>query len=755
MMQRFSDRLLNNLRSNVRNPIIVLQTPALDFLIGSDTILKVARYGDEGLVYGLEGLVYGGLYPLSDDKQKTMISLEDFTKSIRQTLDIDKARGSSISSFSLVLNDKNQEATKIVTGFYGTDLMYQDFKIWIGFSKNSDFNADYLMLFRGVLESVDFRQGSVKLNFASPDIKRRQAIALKGDTELTNNISNVSTSILVDAVDQFIEVPDHPAYGGQDPALKTYIKINDEFIQYQTIVGNIFSGCTRGQLGSAAAAHSMDDQVESFYVLEGRALELALKIMLSDKDQTPYIENLEATAVNQYLNDVIPNIIYFGGVNLYREYNVQIGDFIQTSGFVNPANNLAAWTEILDVVVEDEGSYIVVDSTLVFDDDPTGSVTFLSKYNTLGMFGLSMKPDEVDIKRFLDLQTNFLLESNMRIFIRDEIDEGKEFIEQELFLPLSCYSLPNDKDGLARMSVGVHIQPLPIEQIQEINLSNVVNPDKITVKRNVNRYHYNAIGFKYQDAPDDEVFRRRYFSVVGTQTIPTGNKALIIESKGLKQDLGASQVASRSASRLLQRYRSAAEYMEGVQILFGVGVLINIGDIVIFNPENMNVVDRTNFNRSRTPLLMEVVNKTTDPFDGKVTVDLLDTSFDINARYGVISPASYVSKVLSPNKIIIKKSFGGILYGNNEYRKWEQWLGTAVTIRSKDFTDYFETTLFNISNNTIELGDDVPFVVQENYIMELAPYSNVNTLDKVKLIFGYATDDVNDFPDGKPYYQIS
>lgn len=755
MSARFSDRLLNNLQNNSRKPIIVLESPALPFLITSDTVKKIARYGDEDLFYGVPGLVYGGLFPLSADKQKTLISLQDFSRSIRQTLDIDKARSSSISSFSVTLVDKNQEATRIVTGFYGPELIYQDFKIWIGFSDNSDFNKDYLILFRGVVESVEFKQGAVKLNFASPDLKRRQAIALKGETELDGAISNVDTSITVDAVDQFITVTSHPTYAGPDPALKSYLKINDEFIQYTGITLNTFTGCVRGQLNSLAAAHANGDAVESFYVLEGRALDLALKIMLSDFDQTPYIEDLEASSVNNYLVNLEPNIFYFGGVDLVRDYNVQIGDWITSSGFTQGANNLGTYTEILDMTVIDEGTYITVDAVLADEPDATGSVTFLSKYNTLGAFGLSMKPDEVDIKRFNDLQTNFLIQSDMRIFIRDEIEEGKEFIEQQLFLPLSCYSLPNDKQGLSRMSVGVHIQPLPIEQIQEISVANIVNPDTLSVKRNVNKYHYNVIGFKFQDTPQDEELRRRIFTIVGTQTIPTGNKSLIIEAKGFRADLGGEQIAERAGLRLLARYKSAAEYLEGVQILFGTGVLINIGDIIIFNPEGLNVVNRTDNNRAREPFLMEVVNKATDPFSGNVTIDLLDTSFDINARYAVVAPCSKILRSISTTKIIIKRSFGGLLYGNNEYRKWEEIVGTGVVIRSPDFTDYHETTLFRVSNNTIELSTAIPFAVQEDYFMELAPYTNINTINRIKLIYGFLSDDINNFPDGKPYYQIS
>ena len=80
--QRYSNQLLRNLdKANIK-PIIVLQIDGVPFLIGSDTVRKVVRYGDEGLFYGIDDLVYGGLYPISG--QKTLISFDGTTSSIKQ-----------------------------------------------------------------------------------------------------------------------------------------------------------------------------------------------------------------------------------------------------------------------------------------------------------------------------------------------------------------------------------------------------------------------------------------------------------------------------------------------------------------------------------------------------------------------------------------------------------------------------------------------------------------------------------------------
>lgn len=773
-MSRFSPNLLRNLSSNSLRPIIVLEIKDFPFLIGSDTIKKVARYGDEDLFYGTPELVYGGLFPISADKQKALITTEGITRSISQTLDIDKAKGSGVSTFSITLTDLNGEATKIASGIYDGEILYRDAVIWIGFSENSDFNADYKVLFRGVIESIDFEQAKVKLNFASSDIKRRQSKALKYEGELTTfNPTNVTTSAFNVTDSQLLLEPlslfnADGTIEFRDPTLLTYVKVNDEYIQYESkdkIIPNTIDDLTRAQFGTTATAHSIGDEVEPLYVLEGHPIDITLKLLLS-KPRQEFLDNnaqyLELTpdSVNRLpTGDFIQNLLYFKAINLIRDYNVNIGDGITWVGSSVPENvsAMSGGTIITDVQFVDTGSYVVIstNNSVAFQEQTPsdGDVKFFSQFNTLGDIGLGLEPNEVDIKKFVQLRNSFLSGDEVSFFIRDEISDVREFIESQLLLPFGLYTLPNDKEGLFRLSVGLSIPPLPIEQILQIDTTNIVNPEDITTKRSSLKYHYNGVGYRYGDAIEDEELRTRFYVVVGTPTIPTGNKFLTIEAKGFRDSLGAQQQATTASTRLLNRYKGAAEYFMGLRILPSIGFLLNIGDRVLVNPEGLNITNRITGKRDRELFLAEIVNKKEDPLSGNITIDILDTNFDLERRYGLISPASFINKVITSTRFVIARSFGGVVYGNQEFRKWEAYVGSNVRIRSLDFTDMHETTILSVNNNTITIETAPSFPLAEGYLMEFVKY-NEQTSSRVKLIYVHLSDDVNDFADGEPYYSL-
>lgn len=751
---KLSTTLLNQLKETNIEPILVFQIDGIDTLYGSTTIKKVARYGDEDLFYGQDDLVYGGLVPLSN--QQALMTLDGTTTSIKQNLAPDKARGTGITSMSIVLVDIANKATELASGAFG-EMLFRRCKVWAGFGENSSFSEDFILLFRGVIESIQIEQGKVKFNLSSPDQKRRVLLLPKGDTKLNGAIDNVQTTITLDSVENFFVVPDHPAYSPKDDDVESYVKIEDEYIKFAGISGNQLTGCVRGQFFTSAVAHADQAQAESFYKIEGNAMELALKVMLSDEDQTPYIAGLKASAVNQFITGPIANAIYFGGINFEREYNVRIGDYVRTAGFTQPGNNFVTWAEILDVVVLDTGSYVVVDQTLTDEAVATGTVDFLSSYNSLGVFGMGLNADEVDIEKHDFLRRNFLNSFNYKFYARDEIEDGKEWIESELYRPASCYSLPADKEGLARLSVGLHIAPLPNESIVTISQTNVTKPDRIGVKRSVNKNYYNSILTKFEDTPEDEKFFRKVFTLSGTPYLPEvkGNKTLVIESKGLKDDLSGSTLASAANARLLSRYEGAAEYIDGLEILFSTAVSINVGDIVVFDPSGLNVVNPIDQSRERVAGLWEVVNKDIN-LKGQAKVDLVNTAFNIQARYGLWSAASRLKTILSQTKFVIEGLSAFPKFGSAaEYRKWENIRNLGVKIRSADWSNVFQTVLTNVTFNTLTVRDAVPFTLTPGMILELSNYDFAETTAEQKLIYAHWTDDNNDFADGgKPYVFI-
>ena len=749
---RLSNTLANQLKETNIEPIIVFQIDGISTLYGSTTIKKVARYGDENLFYGQEDLVYGGLVPLTD--QESLITLDGTTTSIKQNLAPDKARGTGITAMSINLVDINNKATELASGAFG-EMIFRRCKVWVGFGENSSFAEDFILLFRGVIESITIDQGKVKFNLSSPDQKRRVLLLPKGDTKLNGAIGPSDTTITLDSADNFFVVPDHPAYAPKDDDVLSYVKIEDEFIQYTGVSGNQLTGCVRGAFFTTATSHADDTQAETFFKIEGNSMELALKVMLSDGLMTPYISGLEASAVNVIPGDTPANSIYFGGINFERDYNVRIGDFVKTAGFTESGNNFSVYKEILDVVIVDSGSYIVVDNTMTTESVATGTVDFLSRYNSLGAFGIGMNTDEVDIEKHDFLRRNFLFNFDYLFYQKEEIDDGKEWLEDEIYRPASCYSLPADKEGLARLSVGVHIAPLPNESIVTISAANITKPDKIAVKRSVNKNYYNSILHRFEDTPEEDTFRRKVFTVPGATTIPSGNKTLVIESKGLKEELSATTLAAAAGARLLDRYKYAAEYIDGLEVLFSVGVQINVGDIVIFDPNGLNVVNPLDQSRVRPAGLFEVVNKDIN-IKGQAKVDLVNTAFNITARYGLFSAASKLKTVISQTKFVIEGLSAFPKFGSSaEYRKWEGIPLVGVKVRTANWSDVFETIIVDVTFNTITLRDAVPFTLLPGMILELSNYDFADVTAQQKLIYAHWTDDDNPFADGgNPYVFI-
>lgn len=747
-----SDRLTRNLSNSNLQPIFVLQIEGIDTLYTSEIIKKKVSYGDPGLEYGDVGLLYGGLSPVGD--QETLISIDGTTTQIQQTLDPEKGRGSGITQMKVSLVDKNKKATQLATGQINGEILYRKVKFWVGFNQNSDFNDDFILVFRGIISALNFNQGNVILDLSSVDDKKRQILLPKLDAKTVGAITNSQTTITLSNVENLFLTPDHPAYSPKDTSMLHFILIEDELIQFDGISGNDVTGCLRGQLGTVAIPHDDDQDVSSFHTLQGHTMDLALKIMMSDTDQTPYIEDLAATSAVITDDGNVANAISFTGIDLSKDYNVNIGDYVKTAGWTNGANNFSSYAKILDVIKSDFGSYIVLDSTvsLVSESGTSGTVTFLSFYNSLG-FGLGISPEEVDIEKHIFFRNTYLANFNLSFYLRDEIEEGKEWIERELYVPATCYSLPSDQEGLLRVSVGIHKPPLPNQGIVTLDNTNIVKPEALSIMRSSAKYYYNAVLFQYEDVPlSGDKFYRRVFEVSGTAAIPTGNRTRIIKSTGLKDFFNAKTVATLSAQRLLQRYDTAAEYMTKMQVRMAVGIQVAVGDIIILDSTGLNLVDRSDGSRDRPPRMMEVLNKNTDLKTGQVQLDLIDTAFQVDAKYGLVSASSLISSVISQKKFTIAPILAPGKFGAAEYRKWDKLKKPAVKIRNYDFSNVFETVLDVVNFNTLTLRDDVPFTLTGGEFIELANYSNVDTTTQVKLIYAFESDDDNDFPDGEPPY---
>lgn len=726
-------------------PQIVLKIDGIDKLYGAVIINKFVRIGDPDLYIDGSWLI-GGLKPL--ENQSPYISYNSGTStSINQKLDLAKGTGESISSMQVSLIDKNGEITRdlLTPGAQVEDILARRCRIFLGFADTA-WPEDYIVIFRGIIDEAKSSPGLVNFNIAHPDTKKRSEIFQKQETTLTADVGLGDTTISVADTTGFLE-PYTGANGLIDPAMKLYLKINNEVMQYEALTATQFSLVTRDELATIPATHTTGDSVESLYRLEGNAIDLALKLMFSGNNG-PYQEDIDATNFVRIAgSETVANSIFFNEVDIALEYGVVIGDFITTTGATNPANNVTN-KEIIGIEQTEDGSYLVVDGASFIEENETAAlVNITSQYDTLGT-GLEMTGEDVDVEEHQKIKSTFLQSFDYDFYLKESII-GREFLSEQIYNPASAYSLPRK----SKASIGYHFPPLPGTDIKGINANNVLNAGKLAIVRTVNKNFYNHIIYKYeytalQENPTKGLIRRSQTSI---DRIPVGNKPLTIEATGIRDVLSASSITEIASERRLKKYRFAAEYIRGIQVNFKIGFNLEVGDIVLFDMTALKVSDIQSGTRAGESRLFQIDNRAINLNTGVVTLSLVDTSFDKDQRFGLISPASFIKSASSKNTFIIQQSFSSP-FGVNEYRKWTSYLGAAVKIRTLDFTTAGTGIISAINRNTIILETDLAFVPTAGMIMELDEYDN--QIEDVKLIYTFMSDDINDFADGKPPYTM-
>jgi hypothetical protein len=732
-------------QSSLLTPQIVFEIDGVETLYGIVPIKKYTRIGD--FVIGDLDIVIGGYTDL--ELQESLISFKETSNEISQTLNLDRGTNESLTTFSVALVDLNSKITRLITpAEVVADVLGRQCRIWLGFA-NTGWKDDYLIIFRGVIDTVEAKQGLVVFKI-SQDARKRSKAFIKGSTELNGAINDSVTTITVDSTTSFLS-PYTGANGSVDTTIKLYVRIDDEIIRYTGTTGTTFTSMTRGQLGTVAAAHDDSATVDAFLVLEGNAIDLALKVMLSGRNGN-YVTGVDVTNFVRIDGaTTIANSIFFSLINLVQEYNVTAGDFITTTGASNGANNVTNKV-ITEVTQTDNGYYIVVDGvTFVEETGSAATISFRSQYDTLGD-GLAMAPYEVDIAQHLDIQLKYISSADMRIYIKDTIENGMEFLAEQLYNPLSMFSIPRN----AQSSVGIHQGPIPGSNIKTIDASNVTNAASLTVSRSINKNFFNGVVYKYDEDALEDKFNSGYVTIDGTSVtqIPVGNKPLIIDAKGFRTELSGLNLATQAASRRLTKYKFAAEFIKSVAVAFGsIGFDIEIGDKVIVDMASLKLSDINSATRSGAKRLFEVINKTLNISKAEVKLDLLDSNFGLTSRYSLIAPASIVKSGSSDTTFVLDPSYNTTRYGTAEYKKWINYVGCFVKIHSSDFSVSGTSYISSIAGNTITVSSSLGFTPVAGYIMELGDYDNQT--DDVKLVYAAMSDGDNNFGDGNMPYQMS
>jgi hypothetical protein len=729
---------LEALRQVQKTPNIVLDIDGVPFYIGALPIRKYVSVGDPGLEIGdptinLAAFYVGGFNLI--DNQENVITFDGTTTSIKQSLNIDKGEGASISNMAIACIDDGT-MTEIITPDFispGFDILQRKARVWLAPAEALAFPDDYFIVFRGVITDAVSDVGKVTFQINSPDDKKRSTIYKRIETKLNGAINNVTTTIVLDSTTNLL-VPVLGPDSAFDPAFMAYVKIGDdpdaEIVSYTGVSGFTLTGVTRGQLGTTAQAWSDESQVSSFYRLSDDAMPLALKLLFSGTTGN-YVEDIPAYNFNIIGPSNIPNSIFFDGIDVGAVYGIVVGDYITTTGASNGANNVTLKTVNEVTYVQGIGSYVVVDGVSFVDEAGTSAVMDIrSQYDTLPD-GLRMGGDEVDVDQHLYLYRTFLSSDAYDIYVKDTIDNAKEFLEKHIYSPIACYSLPRK----SKASVGYHSGPVPGQDIVTLNTSNIKNPSKQKLKRSTNHQFFNEIVYKFDEDQSTDRFLSNLITISATSKnrIKGANKTLIIEAVGFRSATGGEARAQLHSNARLSRYQFGAEIIN-LSTLFEIGFNLEIGDIVVYDGEGLKLPDTQSGEKNIPPRFYEIQNKDFNFKTGDISLEMVDTSFDNQARYCLIGNSSEIMSGISTAQFVVQSSFNSP-FGTAEYRKWEDLVDCSVNIRSLDSSVLEDSVIVSASSNTITISPALSFVPSAGMIMEIGAYADADLTDQVKLIY--------------------
>lgn len=717
-----TQRSRNIVNSGTIEPQLVLEIDGFTDLLTSGFISEVARYDEEGLVYDMPGLVYDGIVQRND--QEALISLDGTTNQITQQLLQDDGGVSSTTNVTIALLNKDNRLSSLVTPQLNDDLLSKKASVWLG-AKGTSFPEDFIRIFVGNVTQITTSGGLVKVTVSHPENLKRAELFTKIQTELVGAVDATQTTIDVETTNGLLL----PSANG---LIRTFVRIDDELIEYTGLTASQLTGCTRGALDTIATSHDDEASVDSFYVLgdntvASNAVDLSLQLLISRSEQ-PWVTGERAFSFGISPSPSSVNSIFFSGVDLKLKHNIQPGDFVTVTGASVPANNVTL-AEIGAIINEDTGTRLVIaGATLSPESDSLAEVSFTSQYATLTE-GVGLTPDQVDIEEFrkiFDLFSSTLL--NYQIYLKDTI-KGSDLLNREILFPSACYSLPRK----GRVSLGKTKPPIAEFETVIIDETNTLNASDLTMERSTLENFYNGVVYRYEEDTIDDRFLAGEVTVSASSQArikKVGNRPLTIDAKGVRKTNDNRVVIESNSQRILDRFQFGAEQITGLQVPFSVGWNMEVGDTTIV--QGLQLFDSKTGERNLSPRIMEVTNRAFNFRQGTIKLDLVDTAFSVDGRYGTISPASLVGVGSTSTRLILQRSFGTGEF-ELEQNKWLQYVGLTVLVRDENWTvqGTAEFLGFDPANeNAMLLGAGLSFTPLENYIVDIAEYQDAEPLYK-------------------------
>lgn len=738
---------------------LVVKIEGVPDTYGISNTFQTVRYGDFGLVYGAPGLVYGGLKKIGGPNGvggiKPYIVL-DSGLVIQQRIEPEQGRG-NIGTINLTMIDKNGEISYLIAPGNVVDeiMTSKQVTMYLGFQQTS-FPEDYVILYRGYITQLDTPPGVVRFQISDGTMKSRQPVFTTPTTLLTASIDDTETSIPVDSTVGFYQQILGPD-GTYDPTVHTYIQIDDEIMSYAAsgIPDNATFIVTRGALGTTPAAHDIDTEVSNLIQFGEDAndggtnfIDLSLKLLLSGWNG--YCETgIQLASIGFVPPDPVSNAFVLNVDDADLDLGLTVGDYFAITGATNSGNNLSGIITGFDEL-NSFTTVVYTDQTFIEEQTTSATVSFRSKYDTLPVAaGTKSRMRDVDVQTFEQLRdTYFTTELYDVAIIYDSPAFAKDIIAADLFLPFGCYSISR----YGRVSLSVTKPPLPgiTGKLVELNVNNVIDPDKIHVLRATNsRGFYNSISYNY----DYDYVRGEYTAVnyfIDTQSLSQFSQvsSLPINAKGLRSRFGAASVANIRGRALLNRYKDVALIIE-LTCNWSAGSLIEVSDIVLLNDNgNLKIMNFQTGVRNIGSQLFEVIDRQYNIMAGNVKLKLMGgLGFTQDSRFGLISPSSILGTGNTSTLLRLTPS-----YGNTEIpleqAKWEPYYGLPCVVHSPDYAVTGSSVIIgaNISDPTgLDISPALPFTPASGYILEIANYptsTNPNENSQYKALYTYITPSV-------------
>lgn len=707
---------------------LAIEIDGVDILSNTPLYTRV-RYGD-GTKYGEQGIVYGGLRKVPGVRD--LLMLEGSSLTLAQKIEPEQGRG-SISQLTFAFLDKDGYMTQVLSpGIIIDEILGKEVKVRLGFQDIS-YPDQYFTVFRGRVSSVSVETGRVIIQLSDPNIIRKQQIFYQPKTNLTANINPTDTIISVVTNSDFYQHRLGPS-GVYDSSVKLYIKIDDEWMSYDPsgFHTNSFT-VTRAQRGTVHANHDIDAEVTQGVELSGHGIDLALKLMLSQGG--PWLTGIDIEHIvftgDPTLGDQPNAIILPSKKNAYDDYGITIGAYLTISGSAYPANNNKFIVQRFGTLFGEPNRIIYVDGPLTKESYSPAVFSAWSQYDTLPTAcSVGMSPKEVDIEGHEYFKLTWLSssENSYRFFITNE-QSLKTFLEMELYLPMSAYSLTR----LGRCSMGITRPPIADQRLQILDKTNVLDPINVKPTRALNnRKFFNRIDFEW-DADDLGNFGSVYKTIDSESITKIGIvSTLPIKSVGARTDLGFESLVKRRTYFFLSRYKRGA-VMLNMKVNYGVGTLIEAGDIVAVSDNgDLLIPNFETGGRYIGTQLYEVIGRSLDLKNGTASLELLgNVSANAQDKFATWAPSSLLDFGSTTTVLKIKDSYGAL--PGSEPLKWADYVGQKIIVRDLDHTVSYEVTLQSqdvIDPYRLTITPALPLPPNAGMIVDVPIYPNsIDTLE--------------------------